>query len=81
MEFNPAVLQCIVKKYWTTGFDSFMCPEGVNPLLFSQLCIFHYSDVQKNNTLGTTSGVVSQHIKISKSPKTGDMIKIKLIEL
>ena len=29
-----------VKKYGTTGFNSFMCPEGVNPLLFSQLCIF-----------------------------------------
>ena len=22
-----------VQKYWTTGFDSFMCPEGVNPLI------------------------------------------------
>ena len=29
-----------IKKYGTTGFDSFVCPEGVNPLLFSQLCIF-----------------------------------------
>ena len=34
-----------VQKYGTTGFDSFMCPERVNPLLFSQLCIFHYSDI------------------------------------
>ena len=34
-----------VQKYGTTGFDSFICPEGVNPLLFSQLCIFHYSNV------------------------------------
>ena len=29
-----------IRKYGTTGFDSFMCPEGVNLLLFSQLCVF-----------------------------------------
>ena len=34
-----------VQKYGTTGFDSFICPEGVNPLLFSQLCIFHHSNI------------------------------------
>ena len=34
-----------IQKYGTTGFDLFMCPEGVNPLLFSQLCVFHYSDI------------------------------------
>ena len=34
-----------VQKYGTTGFDSFICPEGVNPLLFSQLCVFHHSNI------------------------------------
>ena len=34
-----------IQKYGTTGFDSFICPEGVNPLLFSQLCIYHHSNV------------------------------------
>ena len=34
-----------IKKYGTTGFDSFICPEGVNPLLFSQLCICHHSNI------------------------------------
>ena len=34
-----------IQKYGTTGFDSFICPEGVNPLLFSQLCLFHHSNV------------------------------------
>ena len=63
------------QKYGTTGFDSFMCPEGVNPLLFSQLCIIHYSDVQKNKTLGTMSEVMSHHIKVSKSMKTDDLFK------
>ena len=39
------------EKYGTSGFDSFKCPEGVNPLLFSQLCIYYYSDICKNHTL------------------------------
>ena len=34
-----------VQKYRTTGFDSFICPEGFNPLLFSQLCIFYYFNI------------------------------------
>ena len=34
-----------IQKYGKTGFDSFIHPEGVNPLLFSQLCVFHYSDI------------------------------------
>ena len=34
-----------VQKYGTTGFNSFVCTDGVNPLLFSQLCIFYYSNV------------------------------------
>ena len=52
-----------------------MCPEGVNPLLFSQLCIFYYSNIWKNNTLGPTVEVMSQNIKISKSPETDDLSK------
>ena len=70
----------LVQKYRTTGFDSFMCPEGVNPLLFFQLCIFYYSNIQKNNTLGATSEVMSQNIESSKSPKTDDMSKKALIK-
>ena len=66
-----------IKKYGTTGFDSFICPEGVNPLLFSQLCVFHHSNIQKTNTLGATSQVMSQNIKVSKSPKRDDLSKKK----
>ena len=66
-----------IKKYGTTGFDSFICPEGVNPLLFSQLCIYHHSNVQKTNALGTTSEVMSQNIRVSESPKTDDLSKKK----
>ena len=64
-----------LQKYGTVGFDSFIDPEVVNPLLFSQLCISHYSDVQKNKTLGTTSEVMSQQIKFNKSPETDDLSK------
>ena len=67
-----------VQKYGTTGFDSFICPKGVNALLFSQLCIFHYSNIQKNNTLGATSEVMSLNIKCSKSPKMDDLSKKRL---
>ena len=66
-----------IEKYGTTGFNSFICPEGVNPLLFSQLCIYHHSNVWKTNTLGPTSEVMSQNIEISKSPKTDDLSKKK----
>ena len=66
-----------IQKYGTTGFNSFICPEGVNPLLFSQLCVFHHSNVQKTNTLGATSDVISQNIKASKSPKTDGLSKKK----
>ena len=66
-----------IKKYGTTGFDSFICPKGVNPLLFSQLCIYYHSNVRKTNTLGATSEVMSQNIEISKSPKTDDLSKKK----
>ena len=62
-----------MKKYGMAVFDSFVCPEGVNPLLFSQLCIYHYSSMQKNQTYGATSEVTSQQIKVS--PKTDDLSK------
>ena len=38
-----------VEKYGTSGFDSFICPEGVNPLLFSQLCVYHHSNTSKSS--------------------------------
>ena len=31
-----------VEQYGASGFNSFVCLEGVNPLLFSQLCVFHH---------------------------------------
>ena len=69
-----------VQKYGTTGFHSFMCPEGVNPLLFSHLGISYYSNVWKYNTLRATSDVMSQIIESSKSPDTDDLSKKRPIE-
>ena len=69
--------QCVCSKIWATGFNSLMCPEGVNPLLFSQLYIFYHSNIWKNNILGATSEVMFQNIESSKSPKTDDLSKRK----
>ena len=32
------------KKHSPIVFENFECPEGVEPLLFSQLCIYYYAD-------------------------------------
>ena len=37
--------QEILKKYNINVFEDFECPDGVKPLLFSQLCIYYYDDV------------------------------------
>ena len=37
--------QEFLKKYYIDVFEDFECPDGVNPLLFSQLCIYYYVDV------------------------------------
>ena len=33
-----------IKLYGTAVFDSFDCPSGVSPLLFSQLCVYYHTD-------------------------------------
>ena len=38
-----------VEQYGASGFDSFVCPEGVNPLLFSQLCVFMQTQITAMN--------------------------------
>ena len=63
-----------VEQYGASGFDSFICPEGVNPLLFSQLCVFHYANTNNSNKLGVSSNPVSQTEQVS-SPKPKDLFK------
>ena len=78
MEFNLAVLQCVLfKNMGQQDLTSCICSQGVSPLLFSQLCVFYYFKIWKNNILGATLEVMSKNIKISKSPKTDDLSKKK----
>ena len=51
-----------VKEHGTVGFESFKYQGGGDPLLFSQLCIYHHFNVQKNQTLQGTSKVRSQQV-------------------
>ena len=64
-----------VEKYGASGFDSFVCPEGVNPLLFSQLCVYHHSNTNESSVLGVSSQLVSQQPEQIESPKPVDLYK------
>ena len=66
-----------VEQYGASGFDSFVCLEGVNPLLFSQLCVYHHSNTDNNNKLGVSSNPVSQQTEQISSPNTDDLCKKK----
>ena len=52
-----------VKKYGTSGFNSFIYPEGVSPPLFSQLCVYHISDPSEGSGLGVSIKAVSQQFE------------------
>ena len=43
--------QVIMEKYGRSIFNSFKCLGGGNPLLFSQLCLYHYVVVSKQQHL------------------------------
>ena len=64
-----------VEQYGASGFNSFVCPEGVNPLLFSQLCVFHHANTSNSNVLGVSSNPVSQQSEQIPSPKSDDLLK------
>ena len=64
-----------VEKYGTSGFSSFTCPEGVNPLLFSQLCVYHHSDTSEGSESGVSTQTVSHQLEQVKPPKTDDLYK------
>ena len=57
------------EKYGTSGFDSFICLEGVNPLLFPQLCVYHHSNTNKSRGLGVSTQTVSQQQEQIEPPK------------
>ena len=66
-----------VEQYGASGFNSFVCPEGVNPLLFSQLCVFHHANTDNSNVLGVSSNPVSQQTEQISSPKPEDLCEKK----
>ena len=41
--------QEFVKKYPVEVFNSFQCPQNIDPFLFSQLCVYYYTDVTNLN--------------------------------
>ena len=64
-----------VEKYGISGFDSFTCTEGVNPLLFSQLCVYYHSNTSKSSELGVSTQTVSQQQEQIEPPKTNGLCK------
>ena len=45
MELSKTSLPRVPQKYNIDVLEDFECLDGVNPLLFSQLCIYYYADV------------------------------------
>ena len=66
-----------IEIYGTSGFGSFTCLEGVNPLLFSQLCVYHHSNTSGSSGLGVSTQTVSQQQEQIEPPKTNDLCKKK----
>ena len=49
------VCKVFVEKYRGEKCNSFECLEGVNALLFSQFCLYHYAEVSKDHDYGVES--------------------------
>ena len=47
--------QVFMEKYGVENFNPFECLRGVNALLFSQLCVYHYAKVSKDHNVGLGS--------------------------
>ena len=62
-----------IEKYRTSGFDSFTCLEGVNPLLFSQMCVYQHSDTSGSSGLGVSTQTVSKQQEQIEPQKTNDL--------
>ena len=67
--------QAFVEKYGLDVFKSFTCPKGGNPLLFSQLCLFHYAETLEDHTMGVQS--ICHHSGIDNNWKLTHLAKIK----
>ena len=57
-----------VEKYGEEKINSFECPTGGNPLIFSQLCLYYYADISKEDDYGVQS-IYHQTNKDIASPR------------
>ena len=62
----------LVDKYGGEKFNSFQCPAGVNPFLFSQLCLYYYAEISREHDYGVQS-VYNQTDEGDISPKNGSL--------
>ena len=46
MEPDKVGVSGICQKYPVEVFIIFQCPQNIDPLLFSQLCVYYYTDVR-----------------------------------
>ena len=70
-----------VEKYGPSGFDSLVCLEGVNPLLFFQLCVYYHSNANKSSGLGVSTQTVSQQQEQIEPLKQMTCVKKKTNEI
>ena len=70
-----------IENYGTSGFDSFAHLEGVNPLLFFQLCVYHHSNTSKSSGLGVSTQTVSYQQEQIEPPKQRTCVKKKTNEI
>ena len=71
-----------LKKNNINAFENFKCPDGVNPLLFSQLCIYYYANVVPAvaNEIQEGDGLV--YIKeTTKTKKEKQLKNTKILQL
>ena len=71
-------------------FENFECPDGVEPLLFSQLCIYYYADkvpsvvheIEAENGIVYTEAITkNKDGKIIFKINTKISVKIKMSQL
>ena len=68
--------QVFVKNYGILCLDNFVCPTGVSPLLFSQLCVYHHCKAGGLHSNSVTLNTNGQQQLPKKKPKILPSIKM-----
>ena len=69
------------EKYGTTGFDSFICPKGVNPLYFPNHVSFTIPMYERTKHWEQHLKLCPNKLNMISPPKTDDLSKKRLMEL